>query len=466
MTSTTETHPGADPVLALRAVLDGALTLPGDDGWELAAQAWNLSVPQRPRAVVAVRSAPDVVETVRFARDHSLRISAQPSGHGATRALDDTILIRTAALDDVWIDADARVARVGSGVTWAKLQGELDGTGLTGLIGSSSDVTVVGSCLGGGLSWLSRPFGTSASALRAVELVDASGRHRWVSDEKDPELMWALRGGGGDLGIVTAVEIDLFPAARLTGGRLVFPGEQAGPVLRAFTAVTSVAPDTLSLWAAVMHFPPLPFLPEEIRGRSFCFVDAVYVGGPDELATLLAPVRHAGTVLRETVRPLQPSEIGTVCEEPAEPSPGTHAAMGVRIVDDEVIDRILRLAGPGTGTPLTRVQIRHLGAALRRPVAGAAGRIDAEYLVSALVMLPDPALAGPVAAAMTQLREAMAPWDAGPTVLSMLGPDEEAAAAFDEPTLARLRRVKATVDPSGVIRGNYPLAGNQVLSRT
>ncbi|TQM33257.1 FAD-binding oxidoreductase [Nocardia bhagyanarayanae] len=459
MTSTTETHPAGDPVLALRAGLDGALTLPGDNGWELAARAWNLSVAQRPRAVLAARVAADVVTAVRFARDHSLQISAQPSGHGATGALDETILIRTAAFDDVWIDADARVARVGSGVTWAQLQSELDGTGLTGLIGSSPDVTVVGSCLGGGLSWLSRPFGTGASSLRAVELVDASGRHRWVSDDKDPELMWALRGGGGDFGIVTAVELDLFPAPRITGGRLVFPAEQAAQVLRAFTAVTSLAPDTLSLWAAVMHFPPLPFLPEEIRGRSFCFVDAVHVGGRDELATLLAPVRQAGTVLRETVRPLRPSEIGTVCEEPAEPSPATHTAMGLSVVDDEVIDRILRLAGPGTGTPLTQVQIRHLGAALRRPVAGAAGRIDAEYLVSALAMLPEPTLAGPVAAAMTQLREAMAPWDAGPTVLSMLGPHEEVTAAFDEPTLARLRRVKATVDPSGVIRGNYPLAG-------
>ncbi|WFR71885.1 FAD-binding oxidoreductase [Prescottella defluvii] len=207
----------------------------------------------------------DVVKAVRFAAAHRIRVSAQPSGHGATRALDDTIVVRTAALDDIWIDTAARTARVGAGVKWGALQSALDGTALTGLVGSNPDVSVVGFCLSGGLSWLTRPYGPGSGSLSAVELVDAEGVHRWVSDDESPELMWALRGGGGEFGIVTAVEIDLFPAPELTGGRLVFPATEARSVLRAVTALTAVARAELTVWASIMHFPPIPDLPEEIR---------------------------------------------------------------------------------------------------------------------------------------------------------------------------------------------------------
>ncbi|MFC7448552.1 FAD-binding oxidoreductase [Rhodococcus daqingensis] len=448
-----------DPLADLGPLLDGTVLRPGDEGYTESAAPWNRSVEQRPVAVVLASTAQDVVRTVRFAGARGLRVSAQPSGHGATTALEDAVLLRTGALDDIWIDAQSRVARVGAGVTWGALMTALDGTGLVGLAGSSPVVSVVGYCLGGGLSWFSRRFGTGAASLRAVELVDPQGVHRWVTEDRDPELMWALRGGGGEFGIVTAVEIDLFPAPRIVGGRLAFPAEDARDVLRAFREVTSVAPETLSLWASVTHFPPLPLLPEEIRGRSFCFVDAVHLGGPDELNALLAPIRAAGTaVLRDTVRPLLPSELGTVCEEPEEPSAAAHTAMAVTAIDDELLDRVLGLAGPGVATPLFQVLVRHLGGALRAPTAGAGGPIAAPYLVTALAMLPDPALVEPVGAAMAQLREILRPWAAGPTTLSMLGAGEDAADAFDAETLARLRRLKGDVDPGGLIRGNHPFA--------
>ncbi|GAA4487357.1 FAD-binding oxidoreductase [Rhodococcus olei] len=451
----------ADPMAPLREQLTGRLAVPSDVDWDAASQAWNLAVTQRPRAVVHAATARDVIAAVEFAAAHDLTVSAQPGGHGATRALDDTILVRTGALDDIWIDADARVARVGAGVKWGQLQKALAGTGLTGLVGSNADVTVVGFCLSGGLSWFSRAFGAGAHSLRAVELVDARGKHRWVSEESDPELMWALAGGGGDFGIVTAAEIALHPVPDLHGGRVAFPAAQAREVLAAFASATAVAPAETTLWASLMHFPPLPMLPEEIRGQSFVFVDALHVGSSADLDGALASIRAAGTVLRDGVGPLRPEQVADVCEEPVDPSPATTRSWSLRTLDDEVLDRIVSLAGDGSGTPLTQVQIRHLGAALRTadPARTATGSVAAEYQVMTLAMVPDAGFAAPVAAATTALGRALADWDAGPTVLSFLGESQSVADAFDAETLERLRSVKESVDPAATVRGNYPVRG-------
>ncbi|MGW0041272.1 FAD-binding oxidoreductase [Rhodococcus sp. NPDC003348] len=445
----------------LAADLDGRLDLPDSPDWATVAQAWNVSITQRPAAVVTAATTADVVEAVRFAAANHVRVTAQPGGHGANRALDDTLLIRTSALDDIWIDTTARTARVGAGVKWGALQSALDGTGLTGLVGSNPDVSVVGFCLGGGLSWFTRPFGPGSGSLSAVELVDAHGVHRWISDDKSPELMWALRGGGGEFGIVTAVEIDLFPAPEITGGRLAFPATDAASVLRAVSALTVSAPDELSVWASIMHFPPIPELPDEIRGQSFCFVDTVLLGSDGALAAHLAPVRAAGTVLRDTTRPLQPGDVGAICEEPTDPSPGVHSSMLLTALDEGVIDLVVERTGTAGLLPLTQIQFRHLGGAAR---SGRAGAVDlrrdrAEFAVMTLTLAPVPELLAAAAQAMAILFDELAPWSAGPTVPTLLGPDESLERAFDSSTMDSLRRLKAAVDPSYVIRGNHPVHG-------
>jgi len=208
----------------------------------------------------------DVVTTVRFAADHGLAVAAQPSGHAATTAVSGTFLLRTGALQNIWIAPDARVACVGAGVRWGRLQSALKGTGLTGLVGSNPDVTVVGCCLGGGLSWFSRAFGCGAGALR---------------------------GGDGDLAIMTAVEIDLFPAPETYGELLAFPGDAARPVLGAFAETTRTAPDELTLWAMLMHLPDVELLPPEARGQSFTVVGTAFLGMPDGVIRGNVPIPPA-----------------------------------------------------------------------------------------------------------------------------------------------------------------------------
>lgn len=466
MTMTTEIRPPdalTETVLdELRGAVRGAVLAPGDPEWDPARLPWNRLVDQQPAALVVAADAHDVAATVRWAAAHGVPVSAQPNGHGASSSLDGTVVVRTAALDDIWVDADARVARVGAGVKWGDLQTALDGTGLTGLIGSNGDVTVVGYCLGGGLSWFSRAFGPGAAAVRAVEVVDAAGEHRWVGgdDPADADLLWALRGGGGDFALVTAMELELLPAPQIYGGLVAFPAAVAQPVLRAFREVTASAPEELTTWASIMHLPDVPFIPEELRGLSLVLVLATYLGEAEEAERLLAPVRAAGPVIRDTFRPLAPGEVGLLAEEPVDPVPAALAGTRLHTFDDAAIDTLLAVAGVGSGTPLMQVQVRHVGGALARErVPSAAGTAPEPYLLTGLTIVPAPELAPVVTQALDQLFTTFAPWSTGTAPLTFLDRDESIERAYSGATLDRLRAIKAAVDPAGLIRSNRPVAG-------
>jgi FAD/FMN-containing dehydrogenase len=446
----------------LRRDVRGTVLAPGDPGWDDARLPWNRLIDQQPAALVVAADAGDVATTMRWAVAHAVPVSAQPNGHGASTSLDGTVVVRTSALDEIWVDADARVARVGAGVKWGDLQTALDGTGLTGLIGSNGDVTVVGYCLGGGLSWFSRAYGPGAGSVRAVEVVDATGAHRWVRGDRpeDADLLWALRGGGGDFALVTAMEVELHPAPQIYGGLLAFPVDAARPVLRAFREVTASAPEELTAWATIMHLPDVPFIPEELRGVSLALVMATYLGDAAEAERLLAPVRAAGPVLRDTLRPLAPGEVGLLAEEPVDPVPAALAGARLHAFDDAAIDTLLAVAGAGSGTPLMQVQVRHVGGALARErVPSAAGAAPEPYLLTGLTMVPVPELVPVVNAALDRLFTTFAPWSTGTAPLTFLDRDDSIERAYGSPTLDRLRAVKAAVDPDGLIRSNRPVGG-------
>ncbi|WP_182112967.1 MULTISPECIES: FAD-binding oxidoreductase [unclassified Actinotalea] len=448
---------------SLRAALAGTVVAPGDDGWDEARRGWSRGLDQRPAAVVRVASATDVVAAVRFAADAGLPVAVQPRGHGGTRALDGCLLLRTGALDELAVDVDARTARIGAGVPWGRVLAALDGTGLVAPSGSNPSITAVPYLLGGGLSWLSRSFGTGASIVRAADVVDASGTARRVDADTDPDLLWALRGGGGDFAVVTAVEVELPAAPEIYGGRLVLPGELAGAAYRTFAEVTRTAPDAFTVWVTAMSFPPVPQLPEEVRGRSFTFVDAVHLGPAAEAEALLAPFRALGPVLRETLRALRPSDLGTISEEPDEAPTGITAvnvARPVTRVDDALVDVVLRHVGPGA--PLTYSQVRHLGGALRRadPARGAGLRVEPEYSLWAMGMARDPEGVREGRGAVDRLDRDVGPWATTGSTLTFHQEGAPLTDVYPADVLGRLQRVKREVDPGGVLRSNHPvLAG-------
>lgn len=461
MTQTTDPRAGtaAPDLSTLRSAVGGRVLQPGDDGFDDACRAWNLAVPQWPVAVVEVADEQDVVTVVRLAREQGLVVSAQPGGHGATTALNGTVLLRTAALDEIVVDPSARIVRVGAGVKWGQLLPELEGTGLIALAGSNPDVSVVGYLLGGGLSWFGRRYGIASGSLRRARLVGGDGVARWVDDGADPELMWALRGGGGEFGIITAVEVELRPEPELHGGKLMFPITQAASVLNAFAEVTREAPDGLTCWFSLMHFPPLPDLPEQLRGNSFATVDVTWLGDADEGARLIAALRGAGTLVSDSFGPVGIGRLGEVAAEPTTPMPFIEWGGALPNLDDSMIARLLDVGADRSRTALTVLQVRHLGGALSVPGDrdGAFTHVGAEYVVFTFGVAAVPELVEPIRASLIAVAAACGPAGSTRIPLTFLGPGADLSAVHDPQTLSRLRAVKQRLDPDRVIRSNHPL---------
>jgi FAD/FMN-containing dehydrogenase len=443
----------------LRDRLPGRVSAPGDADWDEAHLAWARSVDQRPVAVVHVQHAEDVVTAVRCASAAGLSVAAQPVGHGATPAITGTVLLRTRGLQEISVDPQRRIARVGAGVKWGELLAVTAEYGLTGLAGSSPDPSVTGFSVSGGLSWFGRAHGLAAHSIRAVDLVDAGGELRRVTADSDPDVFWAVCGGGGDFGIVTAIEVALYPAPQVYGGRLLWPLEMAWPVLRAFRDIAATAPDELTMWAHLLRFPPLPEVPEFLRGGAFVSVDAAFLGSESDAEALLAPLREIPAMCLDTMATLPVSALGSICAEPVDPMPAIESAGLLSDFDDTAIGRLLDVAGHRVDSPLVIVQVRHLGGALARgsQAQGPSGAVTEPFQLFCLGVPVVPELGPAIEASIAAVKVALDDYLTGRTFFTFLGDDDDPTAAFAPEALARLQDIKRVVDPTGVIRSNRPV---------
>ncbi|NUW38346.1 FAD-binding oxidoreductase [Nonomuraea sp. SMC257] len=432
----------------LRNVVKGRVLLPGDSGFDQASSPWTVGVPQPVSAVVEAEDAADVAALVRHARDAGLTIAAQPSGHGASGDVEGVILLRTGRLDGVEVDPSARVVRVGAGARWGRVLAATGAHGLAGPAGSSPVVSVAGFVAGGGLSWFSRKHGWGADSVRAFEVVDAGGEQVRVTAESDADLFWALRGGGGDFAMITAVELELFPLPVLYGGRLVWPGDRTGEVFEAFRQVTAGAPDELSVWVNRVQ-PPSP-------APAIVTVDVTYLGGADEARDLLAPFEKIGGVLSDNRAIMDVANLGGIADEPVDPSPSLSRAELLTGLDDAVLEALT--AEPLA--PLLNLHLRHLGGALAEagPAGGAGGALAEPYLLY-LLGLRLPGLAEAVPARQEELVRRLGGRVSGRKPYTFLVPGEGAAQAFGAEALTRLREIKKSRDPGQVFRANFPVLG-------
>jgi uncharacterized protein YbjT (DUF2867 family) len=458
------------PLAELAALLPGQVAVPGTAGWEQTRMGWMLSVDQRPSAVVTVKDDEDVVAAVSWAAANGFTVSAQPVGHGATTAVNGTVVLRTRALQEISIDVAGRTARVGAGVKWGELLAAVSGTGLTGLAGSTPDTSVVGYTLGGGLSWFGRAYGLAAHSVTAVEMVvpqplggrevpPARGHLRRVTAASDPDLFWAIRGGGGDFGIVTAMEFDLHPAPHVYGGRLLWPAAMARPVLQAFSTVTAGAPDELTLWAQLLRFPPLSEVPEPLRGGSFTTVDLTFLGSAEDAEALLAPLRAVPGLLLDTLATVEVGDLGGISAEPVEPMPVLEQSELLTGLSSEAIDALLGAVTVGGEFVLDVVQVRHLGGAFTRgkDSDGPAGALVEPYQLAGLAVPVNPEVGEAIHGVFAAINEAMASWRSGRTAFNFLGASADPSRAVSAASLSRLRAVKRDVDPAGVFRSNRPI---------
>jgi hypothetical protein len=445
----------------LRARVTGDLVLPGDAGWDAARLAWNLAVDQRPAMVALPETAGDVAAIVSYAAAAGLRVAVQGTGHGAAARggeLGDSILLKVERMRGIEIDAANRSARVEAGVVWAEVAEAAAEHGLAALAGSSPDVGVVGYTLGGGLSWLGRRYGLAASNVLSVEIVTADGEIRRIDADTDPDLFWAVRGGGGSFGAVTAIEFALFPVAEVYAGVMLWPIERAGEILHAWREWTADMPDEMTTVGRLLQLPPIPDIPEPFRGRSFVAIQAFHLGAEADGAELLAPVRALGPEV-DTVAAISTAALQHVHMDPEHPV----AAVGDGMLLDELpaaaIDALVAAAGPGSGSPLLSVEVRQLGGALGRPAAGggAVSHLDADFALFGVGIAMSPEMGAAVAAYTGVVREALSPWEAETTYLNFAERDVPAERIFGPYTNHRLRAVKTAYDPADLFRSNHPV---------
>ncbi|GAA2268831.1 FAD-binding oxidoreductase [Kitasatospora cystarginea] len=453
-----------DAALArLRARVRGKVLALGDDGFDAGCAGFQTAYRHRPAVLVRAAGAEDVVAAVAHAAACELPVAVQATGHGLSVPADGGVLIDTAGLAGVTVDAQARTARIEAGVRFAAVVDAGARYGLAPLNGSAPDVGVVGYLLGGGLGLLARQFGYAADHVRAVELVTADGAARRVTADSDPELFWALRGAGANFGVVTAVEVDLVPVTRIYGGELVFDLAGTPGLLAEYLRWTETLPEELTSSVSLIGYPDLPVLPERLRGRHLGHVRIAYTGDSRTGEELVAPLRALGPRLTDTVAEMPYTECGAIYNDPPQP----HAYVGDNVLLREFgagqADAVAKLAAPGTAVPCV-VDVRHLGGALGRApeVPNAVGHRDAHYLLRVLTPV---GLAEP-----NEVRAAhRALLDTADSVVGRCqnlvygryadGAPERPADDFWEPAdHRRLTDLKTRLDPANLFRSNRNIA--------
>jgi hypothetical protein len=317
---------------------------------------------------------------------------------------------------------------------------------------------VVGYTLGGGLSWFARKHGLASNSVTAVELVTADARLIRVDKHNDPELFWALRGGGGSFGVVTALEFELLPIAHVFAGMLAFPIERASEVLHAWRRWTYSVPEEVTSIGRLLRVPPLPDIPEVVRGRQLVVVEATILGDEAHARRLLEPLRALGAEI-DTFGMMPVQALQHLHMDPEQPVPGMSETMLLRDLPVDAVDALVDVAGPGREIPFLSVEVRHIGAAVSRSRPGdGAGRIGAPYIMFGVGMVMAPEMAAAIRAYRPALRAALAPFDAGHGYLNFVEEPADAAELFpDAGVYARLRSVKKQFDAGDLFRSNHPI---------
>jgi len=434
---------------------------PGEPGWDDARRAWNLAVDQHPAAVALPTCAQDIVDAVRFARAHGLRVAAQGTGHnaGPLGSLDSTVLIKPTAMRRVTVDPDAAVARAEAGALSQDVTEAAAEHGLAWLSGTSPDVGVVGYTIGGGIGWLGRTYGLAANNVEAFEVVTADGRIVRADARSEPDLFWALRGGGGSFGVVTAIELRLLPITEVYAGQLWWPATKAATVLQAWRELTrGDLPDAFTSAARLMHFPQIPAVPEHLRGRSFAIVFVNHVGPRTEAEGLLAPLR----ALRpdtDTIERIPAKALGQLHMDPQQPTAAVGDALLLARLPGDAVEAFVRAAGAEADTPPLWAELTHIGGEMKRPhpANGALAALDAEYQLAAGAPAPSPEAASAGERSVAAVSTAMQPWAARQMYLNLAPTSRDPAGFWSPRAYERLRRIKTAVDPDDLIRSNHPV---------
>lgn len=428
---------------------------PGDSAWDEARGAFNLLIDQQPEAIAFPTNEREVASAVAFARRQGWRVAPQSTGHnaGPLGSLEGTLIVNTSELGGIKIDTGARRVRVGTATRWRDLTPKLSELGFAALHGSSPEVGIAGYSLGGGVGWLARKLGMQTNAVTAIELVTAEGHHVRTDAVHEPDLFWGLRGGGGNFGVVTAIEFEIFPVTELYAGAMFFEIDRAQEVFQTWVELLPSLPEEMTSWANVINFPPLPEIPEPLRGRRYAIVMAAFLGEEAEGHGLLTPIRELDPVM-DTFAMQPPIGLSELAMDPTDPLPiHTGHALAEMMPAASIADMV-EIAGEGSA--LDMLQLRHMGGALGRSEAssGVRSTLPGELCVFALGVSPDPEHGLEVRDQISSISELAAPHVVG-HYPNFIEEPADPSAFFDPESWQRLREIKALYDPGDMFKANH-----------
>jgi FAD/FMN-containing dehydrogenase len=437
---------------AVRDAVGGRVYVAGEAGYEAARLPWQRRLDPRPALIIEAATASDVRSALRFAREQDLAPAVQSTGHGAVSIPDGGLLLKTSAMSSVAIDAGRRVARVGGGALWSDVIAAAAPHGLAPLSGSSPTVGVTGYTLGGGTGWLSRVYGFAADSVRRSELVTADGELVTASASENADLFWALRGGGGNFGVVTSLEFDLFPVASVYAGVAMFDVARAAEAMSVYREWALDEPDESSTALVVAQMPPAPQLPEPVRGKRLLMLRSFYVGTAEEGRRALAPLYEAaGTPILDGMRATSFPDAAAMMPPP----PPAIAEMHIELFD-EIPDAVIDAAVEGADGVMG-IELRHWGGAMSRPGenAGPIGHREIPFSIVTGGQAETPEDAERMMAGVRTVVDKLRPHATGDSYLNFLTDPTRTADAYTDADYARLRQVKASYDPDNVFAANH-----------
>ena len=434
----------------------GPVLVPQDEGYAQEVTGFNLAGVARPEVVVGATGTEDVVAAIGWASAHGCPVGVQATGHGADEPMEGGLLITTTRMQEVEVDPGRRTARVGAGVRWRSVLAASLPHGLIGLNGSSTDVGVIGYTLAGGLPVLGRTFGWAADRIRAAELVTPDGVLHHLDADHEPELFALLRGGKGNLGVVTSLSFELVPLQAFYGGGIFYPGADAHQVLDAFSTWAPALPPQANTSIALLRLPDMPMVPDPLRGQFLVHLRFAWAGDPEDGAQSLAPMRAVSHPVLDTAGPMDYRDVDRIDMDPTDPVPLFHTGGFLAAFNISTVEDLLAVAGPGADFPVVAVEIVQMGAAFARPASvpdAVHGREAACFLGVIALLVPPVAQAVP--AAVGTLLEAMAPHAPSGVFVNHYGfpPTEaERARAWPAEAYTRLVETKTALDPQNLLR--------------
>ena len=456
---------GDATVAELRSAVAGAVIAPGDPDYETARRTWNHAIDHRPAMIIRCTGTADVVAAVRFARSEGLPIAVRGGGHSVAgfSTCDDGLVLDLAEMRAVHVDPGVGRARAQGGTTWKQFDSETQLFGLATTGGLVSSTGLGGFTLGGGIGHLVRKYGLTCDNLISAEVVNADAQVMKVTAEENPDLFWALRGGGGNFGVVTSLELAVHRVGpTVLGGAIFYPGDQAAQVISGWRNAITDAPDelttTLNLIGAV---PPLPFLPEADHGSRVVVVIACYAGDLDVGEAAVAPLRRLGDPIADVLAPSPYVALQQLVDPLWEAGAANYfTSVFLDGVPDPAVDTLVEAQRRSAPSPVaSELHVHHLGGAVSRLAEDSTpfAHRRSPFLLNCVGRTRDAADLPPIAQWARQTREDMSRFGRGPYV-NFTGEGGAGHAAYPPQTYARLADVKSIYDPDNVFRFNQNIS--------